>query len=259
MIRTPFPPTPDERRADVGVIGGSGLYELLDDAETVPVETPYGPPSGPVTLGFIGGRRVAFVARHGPGPELAPHQVPYRANLWALASLGVGSVLAPCASGSLVAEVEPGSFVICDQLVDRTSGRVDTFHEGPGVQHLPFADPYDADLRRRAVRACEAEGIAVHDGGTVVVINGPRFSTRAESRWYRSAGWQVVNMTQHPEAPLAAELGLAYAAIALVTDYDSGVDDEPGVAPVTQEEVFAMLERNADAVRGVLARTIAGG
>lgn len=247
---------PDETRAEVGVIGGSGLYELLDDAESLTCETPYGSPSGPVTVGAIGRRRVAFVARHGPSHELAPHQVPYRANLWALASLGVGSVFAPCASGSLVPEIAPGHFVVCDQLIDRTSGRIDTYHEGPGIDHLPFADPYDEDLRQRAVRACEAEGVTVHDGGTVVVINGPRFSTRAESQWYRSAGWHVVNMTQSPESPLAAELGLAYAAIALVTDYDSGLAGEPGISPVTQEEVFASLARNADIVRRVLARAI---
>jgi 5'-methylthioadenosine phosphorylase len=153
--------------------------------------------------------------------------------------------------------------VVVDQIVDRTSGRDSSFHDGPGspegfapVDHVSFAEPYDARLRAAAVEACRAEGVTVHEGGTVVVIPGPRFSTRAESRWYAAQGWQVINMTQMPEAVLAAELGVPYAAIALITDYDVGLEGMPGIEPVTMDEVFATLERNAEAVRKVLFRAI---
>jgi 5'-methylthioadenosine phosphorylase len=251
------------RRADVGVFGGSGLYALLDDVEEVTVETPYGPPAAPVTIGAVGGRRVAFLPRHGRDHSLPPHRVPYRANAWAMRELGVRAIFGPCASGSLQADIRPGEFVVVDQLVDRTAGRAASLHDGPGsppdispVNHVSFADPYDAQLRAIAVAACEAEGVVVHDGGTVVVVEGPRFSTRAESRWYGAQGWQVINMTQMPEAVLATELAVPYAAIALITDYDVGLEGVPGIAPVTMDEVFATLERNADVVRKVLFRAI---
>ena len=249
--------------ADVGVYGGSGLYSLLDDVDEIAVDTPFGPPSAPVTIGEVGGRRVAFLPRHGRDHSLPPHRVPYRANAWALRELGVRAVFGPCASGSLDPDVRPGDFVVIDQLVDRTYGRECTFHDGPGtpeglapVDHVSFAEPYDGRLRATAVEACRSEGVTVHDGGTVVVINGPRFSTKAESRWYAAQGWQVVNMTQMPEAVLAAEAGIPYAAIALITDYDVGLEGVPGIEPVTMDEVFAMLERNAEAVRKVLFRAI---
>jgi 5'-methylthioadenosine phosphorylase len=251
------------RRADVGVYGGSGLYALLDDVEQVMVETPFGPPSAPVAIGDVGGRRVAFLPRHGTDHSLPPHRVPYRANAWAMRDLGVRAIFAPCASGSLQPDIHPGEFVVVDQVFDRTTGRAATFHDGPGsapgvqpVDHVTFADPYDARLRAAALKACRAEGVTVHDGGTVVVVEGPRFSTRAESRWFTAQGWQVVNMTQMPEAVLAAESGVPHAAIALVTDYDVGLTDMPGVAPVTMDEVFATLERNAERVRTVLFRAV---
>jgi 5'-methylthioadenosine phosphorylase len=250
--------------ADVGVIGGSGLYSLLDDVEEVAVETPYGPPSAPVTIGDVGGRRVAFLPRHGVGHTLPPHRVPYRANLWALRELGVRAIFGPCASGSLQSNIHPGQFVVVDQLVDRTYGRDSTFFDGDGspdgftaVNHVTFAEPYDAELRRIAIEACHAEDVAVHETGTVVVMNGPRFSTKGESRWYGLQGWQVINMTQMPEAVLAAELEIPYAAIALITDYDVGLAGVDGIEPVTMEEIFAMLERNAEVVRKVLFRAIA--
>jgi 5'-methylthioadenosine phosphorylase len=251
------------RHADVGVYGGSGLYSLLDVVDEVAVDTPFGPTSAPLTIGVVGSRRVAFLPRHGRDHSLPPHRVPYRANAWALLQLGVRAVFAPCASGSLHPEIRPGDFVVLDQIVDRTHGRDATFHDGPDtpegvapVDHVSFAAPYDAHLRAAAVEACRAEGVAVHDGGTVVVINGPRFSTKAESRWYAAQGWQVVNMTQMPEAVLAAEAHMPYAAIALITDYDVGLEGVPGIEPVTMDEVFAMLERNAEVVRKVLFRAI---
>jgi 5'-methylthioadenosine phosphorylase len=250
-------------RADVGVYGGSGLYTLLEDAVEVVADTPFGPPSAPLTIGSVGSRRVAFLPRHGRDHTLPPHRVPYRANAWALWQLGVRALFGPCASGSLQPEIRRGDFVVVDQIVDRTYGREATFHDGPGtpgglapVDHVTSAAQYDDRLRAAAVEASRAEGVAVHDGGTVVVINGPRFSTRAESRWYAAQGWQVVNMTQMPEAALAAEAHIPYAAIALITDYDVGLEGVPGVEPVTMDEVFATLERNAEVVRKVLFRAI---
>jgi len=251
-------------RADVGVYGGSGLYSLLDDVTEVEIDTPYGPPAAPVTIGEIAGRRVAFLPRHGRDHELPPHRVPYRANAWAMRELGVRALFGPCASGSLQPDINPGDFVIADQIVDRTWGRASSFHDGPGspdgfapVDHVSFADPYDARLRSVAVAACHDEGVTTHDGGTVVVVQGPRFSTRAESRWFTAQGWHVINMTQMPEAALATEIGVPYAAIALITDNDVGLEDELGLAPVTMDEVFAMVKRNADLVRNVLSRVVA--
>ena len=256
-------PGPGDRRADVGVYGGSGLYSLLDDVEHVEIDTPFGPPAAPVTIGEVAGRRVAFLPRHGRDHEHPPHRVPYRANAWAMRSLGVRAIFGPCASGSLQPDIHPGEFVVLDQLVDRTSGRDSTFHDGTEtadglapVNHVSFADPYDDRLRTVAVEACRAEGVAVHDGGTVVVMQGPRFSTRAESRWYGAQGWHVVNMTQMPEAVLATEISVPYTGIALITDYDVGLVGMPGIEPVTMDQVFAMLERNAAVVRNVLFRAV---
>ena len=256
-------PGPGDRRADVGVYGGSGLYSLLDDVEHVEIDTPFGPPAAPVTIGEVAGRRVAFLPRHGRDHEHPPHRVPYRANAWAMRSLGVRAIFGPCASGSLQPDIHPGEFVVLDQLVDRTSGRDSTFHDGTEtadglapVNHVSFADPYDDRLRTVAVEACRAEGVAVHDGGTVVVMQGPRFSTRAESRWYGAQGWHVVNMTQMPEAVLATEIDVPYTGIALITDYDVGLVGMPGIEPVTMDQVFAMLERNAAVVRNVLFRAV---
>lgn len=250
-------------RADVGVYGGSGLYSFLDDVEEVEIDTPYGPPAAPVTIGEVAGRRVAFLPRHGRDHALPPHHVPYRANAWAMRELGVRAIFGPCASGSLQPDIHPGEFVVLDQIVDRTVARPSSFHDGPEtpegftpVDHVSFADPYDAGLRAVAIEACRAEGVTVHESGTVVVMQGPRFSTRAESRWYSAQGWHVINMTQMPEAVLATEIGVPYAAIALITDYDVGLDGMPGVHPVTMDEVFATLERNAEVVRKVLFRAV---
>ena len=224
--------------AEIGVFGGSGFYALLDDVERVEVDTPYGPPSDAVHVGTLNGRSVAFLPRHGADHRFPPHQVPYRANVWALREVGAKRILGPCASGSLQAGVAPGDFVVCDQLVDRTSGRDHTFFDGPTINHMSFADPYCPELRAAALAAGQAEGITVHDGGTVVVVEGPRFSTRAESAWFASAGWSVINMTQYPEAALARELGLCYATVALITDYDVGVE---GVPPVTHHPLGPRL------------------
>jgi len=247
----------------IGVFGGSGFYEFLDDATEIVVETPFGPTAAPVVVGSVAGHQVAFMARHGHNHQYAAHRVPYRANLWAFHSLGVRSIIAPCSVGSLQPDIHPGQLVVIDQLVDRTWGRRDTFHDvgGPDpepgssgpVHHQSFAEPYDSGLREQLVAAGRRIGAVVVDGGTMVVINGPRFSTRAESRWFRSMGWHVVNMTGYPEAVLAAELGIRYAAVALVTDYDAGVD---GHQPVTMDAVFAMMRANVAMVRGLIVNAI---
>ncbi|MEA3075498.1 MAG: 5-methylthioadenosine phosphorylase [Actinomycetota bacterium] len=242
--------------AEVGVFGGSGFYSFLDDVVEVSVHTPYGPPSAPVAVGTVDGRRVAFLPRHGVHHELPPHRVDFRANVWAMGSLGVRRLLGPCAVGSLQPDIHPGDFVVCDQLVDRTYGRsADTFFDGGVVGHVSFADPYCPELRPLAVSAARSSGITVHEGGTVVVVRGPRFSTRAESSSYRREGWHVINMTQYPEAYLARELGICYSGIGLVTDYDTGVSGSDGEA-VTMADVFAVLRANVDRTRALLARLI---
>ena len=220
------------------------------------MQTPYGPPSARLAVGELAGRRVAFLARHGLQHEVPAHRVNYRANLWAFRRLGVRRVLAPCSVGSLQPPIEPGHFVVCDQLVDRTSGRADTYFDGPTLAHVSFADPYCPELRRVAVAAARVEGITVHERGTVVVIQGPRFSTRAESRWFSANGWDVVNMTQYPEAVLARELGMCYAGIALATDYDAGLEGVEGIGAVTIETVFAVLAANVERVQGLLTAMV---
>lgn len=239
--------------AQIGVIGGSGFYAFLDDATEVEVDTPYGPPSDPVVVGDVAGRRVAFLPRHGRDHRFPPHRIPYRANLWALASLGVRQVLAPCAVGGLRPELGPGALVICDQLVDRTSGRAQTFHD-TGAVHVGFADPYCPTGRRVAASAARTAGWPVTDVATMVVVEGPRFSTRAESQWFGAQGWSVVNMTGHPEAALARELALCYTAIALVTDLDAGIE---GGGAVSQAEVFRVFGENTARLRELLYDVVA--
>jgi 5'-methylthioadenosine phosphorylase len=236
--------------AEIGVIGGSGLYALLEGATEHELSTPYGPPSDRVTIAEVGGRRVAFLPRHGRDHRYPPHRIPYRANLWALRSLGVRQIIAPCAVGGLRPDHGPGTFVVPDQLIDRTSGRVQTFYD-EGAVHLSFADPYCPDGRAAVLGA--AAGVDAVDGGTLVVVEGPRFSTRAESRWYASMGGTIVNMTGHPEAVLARELSLCYTAIALVTDLDAGVEEQEGV---THQEVLEVFGRNIERLRGVLLEAV---
>lgn len=247
------------QRAEIGVIGGSGFYEFIDDAGEVHVETPWGEPSGGLTVGWVGGRAVAFLPRHGRNHQLPPHRINARANLWAMRELGVERVIGPCASGSLRPEIGPGELVILDQLVDRTWGRADSYLESPVVEHVSFADPYCPEVRSALAGAAEGAGWKegqVHERGTVVVVQGPRFSTRAESRWYGIAGIDVINMTQYPEAYLARELGLCYAGVALVTDRDTGVEGDPSMQPVTMEAAMAVLADNVEKTRALLAAAI---
>ncbi len=237
-------------RAEIGVFGGSGFYSLLENVREVKVDTPYGPPSDSFFLAEVAGRKIAFLPRHGRNHTLPPHKVNYRANVWAMRSLGCRAVISPCAAGSLQKNVEPGHFVVCDQFVDRTSGRADTFYDGPIVTHISAADIYHPLLRKLAVEAIEANGIVCHDGGTVVVIQGPRFSTKAESKWFHDQGWEVINMTQYPEAYLCHELGMGVVNISLITDYDSGV--HAGTEAVNATDVLAVFSSNAAKIRQVV-------
>ncbi len=243
---------PGSARAEIGVIGGSGFYAFLDDAVEVPVSTPYGEPSDPVVVGSVDGRGVAFVPRHGRDHRHPPHRINYRANLWALRSLGVRQVLAPCAVGSLRTDLGPGQVVVPSQLVDRTSGRAQTFYD-VGAVHVAFADPYCPDGRRVVLDVMSDAGWPAVDGGIMVVVEGPRFSTRAESKWYSAQGWSLVNMTGHPEAVLARELALCYTTVALVTDLDAGLTEGEGVH---QAEVFEQFGRHVESLRGLLQSVV---
>ncbi|MEE3853102.1 S-methyl-5'-thioadenosine phosphorylase [Gordonia sp. LSe1-13] len=249
-----------EHNAAIGVIGGSGFYSWLaeeaafTDVVTRDVTTPFGAPSAPLTEGVLDGRRIVFLPRHGVGHEFLPHTVPYRANLWAMRELGVRKILSASAVGGLRPDAGPGTVVIPDQMVDRTTSRAQTFFDrlpaghSHGPIHVSFADPYCPAVRKTLTRHDD-----VRDGGTLVVIDGPRFSTRAESRWYAAQGWSVINMTGHPEAVLARELQICYANACLVTDLDAGVTEGEGV---TASEVFAEFSRNLPAFAGLLLAAI---
>ena len=227
--------------AEFAVIGGSGLYHLTDDVVQVDVPTPYGAPTAPVSLATIGSARVAFLPRHGARHEFPPHAVNYRANIDALRQLGVTRVFAPCAVGSLRTDLGPGSLVVPDQLVDRTHGRAQTFHDrfDGAPAHVEFADPYCPVLHDVVIASAAKQGWTAVDHATMVIIDGPRFSTRAESRFFASQGWDLVNMTGQPEAVLAREAGLCYTPIALVTDLDAGLVTGGGVSVAEALAVFA--------------------
>lgn len=244
-------------RADVGVFGGSGFYSLMaGPIEQVSVQTPFGAPSDSIAIGHLGELRVAFLPRHGPHHRIPPHAINYRANVWAMAQLGVRRIIAPTAAGSLQPHVKPGEFVIVDQFVDRTYGRAQTFYDGPRVVHVSTADPYCPALRQHSLEVARELGISVHEQGTAVVIQGPRFSTRAESRWFARQGWEVINMTQYPEVALARELALCYVNISLITDYDAGVEGDAGVQPVSVGEVVKVLNANNERVRRLIERLL---
>ncbi len=236
--------------AEIGVFGGSGFYSLLEDVREVKVDTPYGAPSDSVFLATVKGKKVAFLPRHGRHHTIPPHKVNFRANVWAMKSLGCECIISPCAAGSLQKHVAPGHFVVCDQFVDRTSGRADTFYDGPIVTHVSPADMYHPLLRKLAVETIRENGIVCHDGGTVVVIQGPRFSTKSESKWFHDQGWEVINMTQYPEAYLCHELGMGVVNISLITDYDCGV--HAGTEAVKATDVLAVFKDNSEKIKQVV-------
>lgn len=246
-----------ENYAEIGVFGGSGFYEFLTNVREVVVETPYGPASDKIALAEVAGKRVAFLPRHGKGHHLPPHKINYRANAFAMKQLGVTRLIGPCASGSLQPHVKPGDFVICDQFVNRTWGREDTFFEGPIVTHIGAADPYCPVMRSTAIAAARELGIPVHEKGTIVVIQGPRFSTRAESKEYHDRGWEVINMTQYPEVILARELEMCFLNISLITDYDVGLENDPSIEPVSAGSVTKVFRENNAKLKSLLLKVIA--
>jgi 5'-methylthioadenosine phosphorylase len=236
--------------AEIGIFGGSGFYSFLENVTEAKIDTPYGAPSDSVTLAEIYGRKVAFLPRHGRNHTLPPHKINFRANIWAFHQLGVKTVISPCAVGSLQKHIEPGHFVVCDQFIDRTSGREHTFYDGPIVTHVSSADIYHKGLRKLAIQEIKRQGIVCHETGTVVVIQGPRYSTKAESTWFTRMGWDVINMTQYPEAYLCHELGMNVVNIALATDYDSGVVS--GTEAVQSHDVLAVFQSNSANLRRVV-------
>ncbi|MFJ6633925.1 S-methyl-5'-thioadenosine phosphorylase [Streptomyces sp. NPDC091376] len=251
------------QRAEIGVIGGSGFYSFLENVTEAEIPTPYGSPSDSLFFGEIAGRRIAFLPRHGRSHRLPPHRINYRANLWALRSVGVRQVLGPCAVGGLRPEYGPGTLLVPDQLVDRTKARADTYFDGeplssgevPKVVHVSLADPYCPSGRAAALAAARGRDWEPVDGGTLVVVEGPRFGTRAESRWHAAMGWSVVGMTGHPEAALARELELCYTTMTLVTDLDAGAESGEGVS---HGEVLKVFAANVDRLRDVLFDAVAG-
>lgn len=240
----------DKIQAEIGVFGGSGFYSLLENVLEVKIDTPYGPPSDSISVATLHGRKVAFLPRHGRSHSIPPHKVNYRANVWAFKRLGIKAVISPCAAGSLQKHVQPGDFVVCDQWVDRTWGRGDTFYEGPIVSHVSPADPYNEHLRQLAISVIRENKIPVHETGTVVVVNGPRFSTKAESQWFTKMGWEVINMTQYPEAYLCKEMGIAVVNISLITDHDCGIEGH-GEA-VNAMSVLEVFKLNSERIRTVV-------
>ena len=241
-----------KQRAEVGVFGGSGFYTFAENSVGTSVTTPFGTPSARIAISTIAGRKVAFLPRHGQSHQFPPHMVPYRANVYAFKHIGVTRIVGPNATGSLKSELAPGDIVFCDQFVNFTSGRKDTFYDGPETTHVSAADPYCPELRETAIECAGRLGLRFHRSGTVVVVQGPRFSSRAESRFFRAQGWDVINMTQYPEVILARELELCYLNISLVTDYDVGLEGDPNVTPVSHEEVVKVFNKSMKSLKDLI-------
>lgn len=257
-------------KIQIGIFGGSGFYDLLKNAKEISIKTKWGSPSDKITIGQYNGKQIAFLPRHGKKHQYPPHKIPYLANISAFKQLGVKQIIAPCAVGSLQPHIKPGQFVILDQFIDRTNSRPDTCFNGPkmkprtelrsnsgaGVAHISGAEPYCPNLRQTAINACKTLKIAHHKGGTAVVIQGPRFSTKAESQYYSKQGWEVINMTQYPEAILAREMEMCYTAIALVTDYDAGLEGNLKIKPVSMDEVLKVFKSNNEKIKSVIFEMI---
>ncbi len=240
----------------IGIIGGSGLYELLDSAMRVSRTTDYGEPSAELFVGTLNGVEVAFLPRHGSKHTIPPHMVPYRANIAAMKSLGVERIIATNAVGSLNPDYKPGELAFFDQFMNMTQGRKDTFYDGNMVAHVGMADPYCGQLRKIAAETASKLGIKNHPSGSVMVINGPRFSTRAESRFFSKAGFDMINMTQYPEVVLAREQGMCYLGVGLITDYDVGLEGNNDVKPVSAEAVGRIFSENVKNVKELISALV---
>ena len=243
-------------KAEIGIIGGSGFYKLAQNSKEIKVKTPYGSPSDKIALGEIAGKTIAFLPRHGKHHQFPPHKINYRANLWALKKLGVERILSVTACGSLQTKIKRGDFVVLDQFIDRTRGREDTFYNGPKTIHISTAYPYCPQLSKLAYDCGKNLKIPIHPKGTLAVIQGPRFSTTAESIFFTRMGWDVVNMTGYPEVTLARELELCYAAIALATDYDVGVVAQEKLQPVSWEEIVRVFGENINKAQKLILTMI---
>ncbi len=244
------------KQADIAIIGGSGFYDLSENLVEVKIDTPFGPPSDKIAIGSVSGKKVAFLPRHNKSHNIPPHLINYRANIWALKSLGVKEIIATTACGSLQKRIKRGDFVIIDQFIDRTSGRADSYYQGPLVTHISAAYPYCPRLSKFVYKIAKKMNFPIHKKGTSVVINGPRFSSCAESKWFSKMGWDIVNMTQYPEVILARELEICYCAIALVTDYDAGVAGGTKIKPVTVEEVVKNFNSNITKAKKLLVKML---
>jgi len=245
---------PPGARAHVGIIGGSGLYDpgIVENPVEVRVSTPYGSPSDAIIVGEVSGVEVAFLPRHGRGHTIPPHRINYRANIWAMKQLGVKWVVSVSAVGSLREDYKPGDFVVPDQFIDMTKGRVYTFYDGPVTVHVSMADPFCEDLRARIIDVTRELGYPLHERGTYICIEGPRFSTRAESRVWRDVfKADIIGMTLVPEVNLACEAELCYATLAMVTDYDVWAE-----RPVTAASVEEVMRTNTSRAREILYRLI---
>jgi 5'-methylthioadenosine phosphorylase len=250
-------------QAEIGIIGGSGFYEFFGKGKWISVKTPYGKPSDKIFLGEFKGKKIAFLPRHARGHKIPPHKINYRANIWALKELGVKIVIAPTAVGSLQPNIKRGDFIITNEFIDRTNNREDTFFNGltpskggAKVVHISSADCYCDKLRKIAFNICKKNKLRVHDNATVVVIQGPRFSTHAESKWFTRMGWDIINMTQYPEVVLAREAETCYLNISVVTDYDAGLIGKKGIHPVSIEEVIRVLGENTEKLKKVILQII---
>ncbi len=239
----------------VGIIGGSGFYQFLKGRE-ISVSTPYGKPSDKILICSYTGKKIAFLPRHGKRHQYPPHKVPYRANLYALKKLGCERVISGCAVGSLRAKIRPGDFVISREFIDQTKGREDTYYNGPEVVHISLAPAYCPELRKLAIASCQKLKIPVHKTSTILIIEGPRYATRAESKIYREFGADIINMTQYPEVTLARELEMCFVNISLVTDYDQGLAGKPGIKPVTAQEVIRVFKANNEKLRKLILEMV---
>jgi len=245
----------NESCAEIAVIGGTGVYdpEILGERREVKIYTPYGAPSDVITLGTYKGRSVAFVPRHGRGHQIPPFRINNRANIWALKQLGVRQIVASSAVGSLRDDYKPGDFVITDQFIDRTKNRPDTFYEGGKICHISSADPICPQLHDYFFDQAEKMGFTVHPKGTYVCIEGPRFSTRAESRLFRQWGCDIIGMTLYPEVVLAREMEMCYVSIGMVTDYDVWAEK-----PVSSDEVVETMRENSAKFKKLITRALPG-
>ena len=242
-----------DKDVEIGIFGGTGIYDsgLLENAQEVEIDTPYGKPSDTITVGVFKGRKIAFLPRHGKKHTIPPHLINFRANIWAFKELGVTRIIAPSAVGSLKEEVEPSHFALPTQFLDFTKSRKGTFSEEGNVIHISVADPFCPELHSTILKVVEDQDLKIHKECTYVCIEGPRFSTKAESKFYRTTGADIIGMTLVPECQLAREAQMCYASISTVTDYDVWAEK-----PVTAKEVLETLSKNVERTKAVLTELI---